>query len=94
MSDIELLSPAGVATPKRVPLAPRVPSLEGRVIGLLDNSKTGTTPFLDGVEELLKAGGVGRVVRYAKNSSALPAPEHLLESMATECDAVVNGIAD
>jgi hypothetical protein len=68
--------------------------LAGPVIGLLDNSKTGTTPFLDGVEELLRAQGAGRVVRYAKSSSALPAPEHLLESMATECDAVVNGIAD
>ena len=94
MSEIELLSPAGVATPTRVPLAARVTAIQGRVVGLLDNTKTGTQPFLDGIEARLREAGADRVVRYRKTSSALPAPEHLLESIATECDAVVNGIAD
>ena len=94
MSEIELLSPAGVASPARVPLAPRVATFEGRVVGLLDNTKTGSTAFLDGVEALLGNAGASRVVRYTKTSSALPAAEHMLESMAAECDVVINGIAD
>jgi hypothetical protein len=95
MSTIELLSPAGVVIGSAVPLAKRCPTLEGRVVGLLDNSKSGTRPFLDRVEELLqREHGVSRIVRYDKKAAALPAPDEMLDAAVRECDVVVNGIAD
>jgi hypothetical protein len=95
MAEIEVLSPAGVVVGNQVPLAARVASLEGRVVGLLNNSKSGTRPFLDRVEELLRAEyGVSRTVRYNKRAAALPAPEEMLTLAASECDLVVNGVAD
>ena len=95
MATIELLSPAAPAAPHAVPLAARVATLAGRVVGLLDNSKAGTRPFLDRVEELLRREhGVARVVRYDKTAAALPLPDELLETATRECDVVVNGIAD
>jgi hypothetical protein len=95
MSMIELLSPAAVVAPDAVPLAKRIPTLEGRVVGLLNNSKAGTRPFLDRVEELLqREHGVARVIRYDKKAAALPAPDELIEAAIRECDAVINGIAD
>jgi hypothetical protein len=95
MRTIELLSPAAVPLGNAVPLAKRVPTLEGRVIGLLDNSKSGTRPFLDRVEELLqREHGVSRIIRYDKKAAALPAPDEMLEAAVRECDVVINGIAD
>jgi hypothetical protein len=95
MATITLLSPAGVARENAVPLAKRVPTLEGRVVGLLNNSKSGTRPFLDRVEELLqREHRVSRIIRYDKKAAALPATDEMLEAAARECDVVINGIAD
>jgi hypothetical protein len=41
MSTIEVLSPTGVVIRNAVPLAKRGSTLEGRVVGLLGNSKSG-----------------------------------------------------
>ena len=95
MPTIELLSPATAVSANTVPLAKRVPTLEGRVVGLLNNSKSGTRPFLDRVEELLQSEhGVSRIIRYDKKAAALPVPDEMLEAAIRECDVVVNGIAD
>jgi hypothetical protein len=78
-----------------VPLAKGVAALDGLVIGLLNNSKAGTRPFLDRVAALLQRDhGVSRIVRYDKAAAALPAPDDMLEAAARECDVVINGIAD
>ena len=92
---IEVLAPVAGVADHAAPLAKRVPSLEGRVVGLLDNSKAGTRPFLDRVEELLRREhGVRTVIRYAKRAAALPVPDEMLEAATRQCDMVVNGIAD
>jgi ABC-type amino acid transport substrate-binding protein len=95
MRTIEVLSPAAARANVAVPLAPRVPALAGRVVGLLNNSKSGTRPFLDRVEELLRREhGVAQIIRYDKQAAALPIPDEMLAAAAGECDVVVNGIAD
>ena len=95
MPTIELLSPVSGVAGNAVPLARRVPALAGRVVGLLDNSKSGTRPFLDEVEDLLQRGhGVARIIRYAKKAAALPAHDEMLDAASRECDVVINGIAD
>ena len=95
MRTIDVLSPAAAKNGNAVPLAARVPTLEGRVVGLLNNSKSGTRPFLDRVEELLKREhGVSKIIRYDKNAAALPIPDEMLEAAVRECDVVINGIAD
>ena len=95
MTTIDVLSPAAATSGSAVPLAARVTTLEGRVVGLLNNSKSGTRPFLDRVEELLRREhGVSKIIRYDKNAAALPIPDEMLEAAIRECDVVVNGIAD
>ena len=95
MSTIEVLSPAGVITGRAVPLAKRVGTLDGRVVGLINNSKAGTRPFLDRVEELLKREHrVAKTIRYDKSAAALPIPDEMLAAATSECDVVINGIAD
>jgi len=95
MPTIDLLSPAAAVSANPVPLAKPVTTLEGRVVGLLNNSKSGTRPFLDRVEELLqREHGVSRIIRYDKKAAAMPAPDEMLEAAIRECDVVINGIAD
>ena len=95
MRTIEVLSPAAAASGHAVPLAARVPTLEGRTVGLLNNSKSGSRPFLDRVEELLRREhGVSKIIRYDKKAAALPVPDEMLEAVVRACDVVINGIAD
>jgi len=95
MRTIEVLLPIAGVSHHVAPLAKRVASLDGRVVGLLDNSKAGTRVFLDRVEELLRREhGVATVVRYAKKAAALPIPDEMLEAASRQCEVVINGIAD
>jgi len=95
MPTIDLLSPAAAVSANPVPLAKPVTTHEGRVVGLLNNSKAGTRPFLDRVEELLlSAHGVSKILRYDKRAAALPVSDAMLEAASRECDVMINGIAD
>jgi hypothetical protein len=67
----------------------------GLVIGLLDNHKHNTDKILDRLQQRLtdRFGGV-RFVRAKKPEAGKPAPKKVLEDLAAECHAVVNGIGD
>jgi hypothetical protein len=68
-------------------------SLDGLTIGLLDIGKTRSDEFLDSVDKLLTARG-HTVRRYAKPTNAKPAPLPVVQSIAAECDIVVEALAD
>ena len=68
-------------------------TLDGLTIGLLDIGKTRSDEFLDSVDALLSERGL-KVRRYAKPTNAKPAPVEVLQSLATECDIVVEALAD
>ena len=74
--------------------APRLKTLAGKAIALLDISKPGGSVFLDRLERLLlDRHGVGRVVREIKPTYTKPAPEPLLEKLRS-VDAVIEALAD
>jgi hypothetical protein len=74
--------------------APRLTTLAGKTIALLDISKPGGNVFLDRLEKLLVAHcSVARVVREIKPTYTKPAPEPLLEKLRS-VDAVIEGLAD
>lgn len=90
---IELLDPTGERQPSSRPRAPRPAALQGLTVGLLDISKPRGDVFLDRLEELLAARGV-EVLRFRKPTFTKPAPADLRREVATECDAVVEALAD
>ncbi len=71
----------------------RLDTLDGKTIGLLDISKPRGDLLLDRVEEKLRARGAD-VLRYKKPTFTKPAPVDLRQQIATECDAVVEALAD
>jgi len=82
-------TPKDAATP-----APKLVSLRGRTIALLDISKPGGSIFLDRVEHLLRERyGVAGVIREMKPTFAKPAPPGVIEKIRS-ADAVIEALAD
>jgi hypothetical protein len=88
-----LLDPTAELEPvQREPL-PRPESLTGLTVGLLDISKARGDVFLDRLEEQLRDQGI-TTRRYKKPTFARVAPMHLQQQIATECDVVIEALAD
>ena len=74
--------------------APRLDTLAGKTIGLLDISKPGGSVFLDRVEQILRdEHGVAAVVRVMKPTYTKPAPLEVLEGLRF-VDGVIEALAD
>lgn len=71
----------------------RPASLDGMTVGLLDISKPRGDVFLDRIEERLVGVGAN-VKRYVKPTFAKPAPVDLRHQIATECQVVIEALAD
>jgi hypothetical protein len=75
-------------------MAPPLATLEGALVGLLDNGKIGVARFYDHVEEILRARfAVREVLRRRKPDMSRPAPPDLLAELAA-ADAILSGIGD
>jgi len=88
-----LLDPTAERTPAKRERLPRPASLNGLTIGLLDISKPRGNIFLDQLETHLLAHGAA-VNRYQKPTYARVAPVDLKHQLVTECDAVIEALAD
>ena len=94
---IRVFVPVGHAPSERAPAAPgqRRDGSAPLVIGLLDNHKHNTGKVLDHLEHRLHERYEGiRVVRARKPEAGKGAPKEMLEALAHECQAVINGIGD
>ncbi len=90
---MKLLDPTNETKPTLRPRNARPASLDGLTIGLLDISKSRGNLFLDELEAQFAGRGL-TVKRYAKPTYAHPASVPLQQQIATECDLVVEALAD
>jgi hypothetical protein len=89
-----LVSPMNETLQAAGSAAPRIPSLQGKSIALLDISKPGGSIFLDRLEALLRERyGVASVTREMKPTFTKPAPQGTIEKVR-HADAVIEGLAD
>jgi hypothetical protein len=92
-----ILSPEGKArsSAQRVPALPRFPDLNGKVIGLLDNSKPNNDMLQARFEELLrKEYKIAGVVKRRKLTAQQGAPRNDLDELAAQTDFVISGLGD
>ena len=76
--------------------APRLATLAGKTVGLLDISKPGGSVFLDHIERRLRERyGVAAVVRESKPTFTKPAPPEVIAKLRElNVDAVIEALAD
>ena len=90
-----VLDPTSAPLPVDAKLADRPDSLNGKVLGLLDNHKNNASKLLDEIHELLaERYDFSQVVRRTKNDVSRPCPKDIVEEMAKTCDVVITAIGD
>jgi len=88
---VTVLLPTGAADAAPKPLAPRLKTVRGARIAILDNCKEFADLVLEGVAEVLKRDhGVAEVRIWRKSYLGIPSP--YAREMAGHCDAVINGV--
>ncbi len=92
---MQILDPTGDLRRTPTALAPRLDTLRGKTVCLLDISKPKGNFFLDEIEaRLIEDHGVGRVIRRSKPTYTRPCPEQLAASITAEADCVIEALAD
>jgi hypothetical protein len=90
-----VFDPRGTVTAAAVTLAPRLDTLQGVRLGVLDNTKWNASKLLRRTVGLLEADiRPAAVNRYTKESFSRVAPAELLDRIAAENDVVVTAIGD
>jgi hypothetical protein len=88
-----VLDPTSERAPAQRQRLPRLATLSGVTVGLLDISKPRGDLFLSRIEERLAKAGAS-VKRYKKPTFTKPAPVDLRHQIASECGAVIEALAD
>jgi hypothetical protein len=95
MLAMEILDPVGSTSATSRTPAPRPGSLQGAVIGVLDNSKPNARVLLDGVARALAEKVGARDVRvWRKPGASIGATAAVLDEMAAQCGAALTASAD
>jgi hypothetical protein len=92
-----VLSPEGKAktSATRVAALPRFADLNGKVVGLLDNSKPNADKLGERFAQLLRERlDVGKVVTRRKISAQQGAPKEYLDELASQADFILSGLGD
>jgi hypothetical protein len=88
-----LLDPTSELNPTTRDVLPRIDSVNGKTVGLLDISKAKGNILLDRIAEKLE--GLGATVnRYSKPTFTRIAPVDLKQLISTQCDVVIEALAD
>ena len=82
---VTVLHPAAEDVAEPQCLAPRLASLQGRTVGLIDNHKRNANVYLEALGHLLQDRyGVSHVVTYRKISQSMPTPDEVLDQLASD----------
>ena len=91
IAGVSVFVPTGAIDTAAKKLAPRLASMRGARIGILDNCKEFADLVLRGVAEILeREHGVKEVTFWRKDYLGKPSP--FAARMAGACDAVINGV--
>jgi len=91
---LRVLDPTQAAQGDALRLAPPLSSLEGAVVGMIDNAKIGTGRLFDFIEEILKTEyRVRECIRRRKPDASRPVPPPMLMELRG-ADAILAATGD
>jgi hypothetical protein len=92
---IEILDPTCEPGPRALTYAPRPHTLEGKRVGLVENTKFNSDRLLAKIGEILKSEyGVAETRLWRKRNASVPAHEEIVTELKATCDVMVAGIGD
>ena len=93
MSTLKFLDPrAPVGTQER-PVVPGLDSLEGKIIGIIDNGQSNSTDMFKELAQLIEQKYHTKEVLFrTKPTHMQGAPKPIMEEFLSRCDAVITGL--
>jgi hypothetical protein len=95
ITELVLLDPTVPASPEDILLAPRLDSLDGIVLGLVENTKDKSDKVLDYIAEILdEEYHFKEVIRRRKKSAGLPPDPDVIADLRAKAHAIITGVGD
>ena len=92
---IELLDPTVEVKVQPIGYVDRPRSLEGKRVGLIENTKFNSDRLLLKIGEILKTEyGAVETRLFHKHNASVPAHEEIIQEIRKTCDVMVAGIGD
>ncbi len=91
---VRVYNPTAEETDSQDSLARRFDTLDGKVIGLLNNTKDRTEIIFEVVEARLKERYPGVEVRHYRKESVSGARPEMFAAIRNDCDGVVTALGD
>jgi hypothetical protein len=93
MATLKFLDPRATVSLKERPLVPGLDTLEGKVIGIIDNGQANSTDMFKELAALLQERCLTREVLFkTKPTHMQGAPKPIMEEILSRCDAVITGL--
>lgn len=93
MATLNMLDPRATVNPEDLPLMPGLDSLEGKVIGIIDNGQSNSTSMFQELAKLMQEKyQTAEVLFKTKPSHMQGAPKPIMEEFVNRCDAVITGL--
>jgi hypothetical protein len=93
MATLKFLDPRVTVNPQDRPPVPGLDSLEGKVIGIIDNGQANsTTMFQELANLVLERFKPKEVIFRTKPTHMQGAPKAMMEEIVNRCDAVITGL--
>lgn len=89
-----IYDPRGIVAAQTRAMAPRINSIQGLRLGVLDNTKWNANKLLRALRDELEARGLKRAGYYRKESFSRFADPRLLDEIQANSDLVVTAIGD
>jgi hypothetical protein len=93
MATLKFLDPRGSVNSEDRPLMPGLNSLEGKVIGIIDNGQSNSTTMFQELAQLIQEKfHPAEVIFRTKPTHMQGAPKAMMEELVNRCDGVITGL--
>ena len=93
MATLKFLDPRATVNPQERPLIAGLDSLEGKVIGIIDNGQANSTTMFQELAKLIQENfNTREVIFKTKPTHMQGAPKAMMEEIVNRCDAVITGL--
>ena len=93
MATLKMLDPRASVNPEDRPAMRGLDSLEGKVIGIIDNGQSNSTAMFQELAKLMREKLLTAEVLFkTKPSHMQGAPGPIIEEFVSRCDAVITGL--